>query len=316
MATRIVFAGTPAFSLPCLQTLLDSRQVEVVGVVTQPDRRSGRGMKLTPSPIKQAAIAAGIDCITPEKLRDNDEALAWLQNKYPDILVVVAFGMILPAAWLEAPTIAPLNIHASLLPRWRGAAPIERAFLTGDNETGVCLMRMEQGLDTGPIYACRTLPINGDCCGSSMWQQLSQLGAVLLHDTLPQLISGALTPLPQSDADSCYAAKLTADDRIIHWQQAATVIDRQVRCFAPKPGARCKISSGSLQGKWLKIVTGSVLHQSDAAAGSCHLADQAIVVGCGAATAYRIHTLQPEGKAVMAADAFWHGLRDNDLLTL
>jgi len=316
MVTRIVFAGTPAFSLPCLQTLIASDQVEVVGVVTQPDRRSGRGMKLTPSPIKQAAIAAGVDCITPEKLRGNDEALAWLQNKRPDILVVVAFGMILPVAWLKAPTIAPLNIHASLLPRWRGAAPIERALLAGDDKTGVCLMRMEQGLDTGPIYASRTLPINGDCCGSSMWQQLSQLGAALLHDTLPQLISGALTPLPQSDSDSCYAAKLTADDRIIHWQQSATVIDRQVRCFAPKPGARCKIRGGSQQGKWLKVVTGSILQQSDATAGSCCLVDQAIVVGCGAATAYRILTLQPEGKAVMAADAFWHGLHDNYLFTL
>jgi len=314
MATRIVFAGTPAFSLPCLQTLINSEQSEVVGVVSQPDRRSGRGMKLTPSPIKKAAIAAGIDCITPEKLRGNDDALAWLQQTRPDILVVVAFGMILPPTWLQAPTIAPLNIHASLLPRWRGAAPIERALLAGDSETGVCLMRMEQGLDTGPIYACRTLAISDGCCGNDMWQQLSQLGAELLHDTLPQLIADQISPQPQSDGDSCYAAKVTANDRTIDWQQSATVVDRQVRCFAPKPGARCKIGCGSLQGKWLKILAGSIVQHSADKSGRCHLTDQSVTVACGDATSYRIHTLQPEGKAAMPADAFWRGLRGEELL--
>ena len=133
MTLRVVFAGTPAFSVPCLEALLAAPDVEVVGVVSQPDRPSGRGMKLTPSPVKQAALTAGIEVITPEKLRGNAEALAWLESKQPDVLVVVAFGMILPKAWLDAPRIAPLNVHASLLPRWRGAAPIERALLAGDD---------------------------------------------------------------------------------------------------------------------------------------------------------------------------------------
>jgi len=313
MPVRIVFAGTPAFSLPCLHALMDDDHSEVVGVVTQPDRRSGRGMKRTPSPIKQVAVVAGIDCITPETLRNNNGALAWLQHKRPDILLVVAFGMILPQAWLQSPTIAPLNIHASLLPRWRGAAPIERAFLAGDDETGVCLMRMEQGLDTGPVYDYRTLPINNRCCGSDLWQQLSHLGAQLLHDALPQLVTGALSPHSQSETSATYAAKIIAEDRIIDWHQSATAVDRQVRCFAPKPGARCKIASGPLQGKWLKVLAGAIRQQGDTRPGTCHLTDQGIAVGCGEATSYVIHTLQPEGKPAMAADAFWRGLREKPL---
>jgi len=271
-------------------------------------------MKYTPSPIKQAAMKANIDYITPEKLRDNSEALAWLQQKKADILVVVAFGMILPPAWLQAPSIAPLNIHASLLPRWRGAAPIERALLAGDTETGVALMRMERGLDTGDVYDCRIVPIDDDCCGPDLWQQLSQLGAQLLDDSLPLLAAGKLLPQPQSDSNVTYAAKITSSDRVIDWQHAATVIDRQVRCFAPKPGARCKIGSGTQHGKWLKILKGTIGAQRESLPpGSCHLMGQAIEVGCGAGSSYLVRSVQPEGKPTMAADAFWHGLRGEPL---
>ncbi|MDQ6996317.1 MAG: methionyl-tRNA formyltransferase, partial [Mariprofundus sp.] len=148
---RIVFAGTPGFSVASLSALIESDGMDVVGVVSQPDRKSGRGMKQMPSAVKQAALDAGIDVITPASLRDNDEALAWLKAKQPDVLVVVAFGMILPKTWLTAVPIAPVNVHASLLPRWRGAAPIERSLLAGDSETGVCIMQMEEGLDTGGV---------------------------------------------------------------------------------------------------------------------------------------------------------------------
>lgn len=166
MPMRVVFAGTPAFSVPCLEALLNAADVEVVGVVSQPDRPAGRGMRLTPSPVKQAALDAGFDVITPERLRGDAAALNWLKERQPDVLVVVAFGMILPVEWLETPRIAPLNVHASLLPRWRGAAPIERALLAGDAETGVCIMHMEQGLDTGGVYAVRHLPITFSTTGA------------------------------------------------------------------------------------------------------------------------------------------------------
>jgi len=150
---RIVFAGTPALTLPVLQSLLHMPDAEVVGVVSQPDRKAGRGMRLLPSPVKQAALDTGIDVITPNSLRDNEQALAWLQSKKLDVLAVVAFGMLLPKSWLDTPKHGAINVHASLLPRWRGAAPIERAILAGDAETGVCIMRMDEGLDTGGVYA-------------------------------------------------------------------------------------------------------------------------------------------------------------------
>ncbi|MDQ6965004.1 MAG: methionyl-tRNA formyltransferase, partial [Mariprofundales bacterium] len=227
---------------------------------------------------------------------------------------VVAFGMILPPEWLQTPTIAPLNIHASLLPRWRGAAPIERALLAGDRTTGVCLMHMEQGLDTGAIYARREVPITATCSGAQLWQQLSQLGARVLIETLPPLIAGRVTPTPQGGDGCCYAAKITAADRTIKWQQPATLIDRQVRCFAPKPGARCKIGSGPQQGRWLKLLSGSIIERERAAPGSCRLTDRGIAVGCGAEGSYLIHTLQPEGRQEMTADSFWHGLRSEGLV--
>ncbi|MBN4073626.1 methionyl-tRNA formyltransferase, partial [Mariprofundus ferrooxydans] len=213
---RIVFAGTPGFSVPCLTALLEADDIDVVGVVSQPDRKSGRGMKLTPSAVKQAALDAGIDVITPEKLRDNDEALTWLESKQADILVVVAFGMILPKTWLDAPSIAAVNVHASLLPRWRGAAPIERALLAGDKQTGVCIMQMEEGLDTGGVYARTILPISNQTTGSELWFKLSPMGAELLIDTLPAIATGLL-PAPQTADGQTYAKKISNDERIIDW---------------------------------------------------------------------------------------------------
>ena len=259
MSLRAVFAGTPAFSLPCLQALMDMPGLELVGVASQPDRRAGRGMKLTASPVKQAACEAGIDVITPERLRGNDEALAWLQGKAADVLVVVAFGMILPASWLEAPSIAPVNVHASLLPRWRGAAPIERALLAGDAETGVCIMHMEQGLDTGGVYACRSLPITGATTGGELWEALSNLGGLLLAESLPAIAAGSLKPVPQPEEGVTYAAKIGAEDRQVDWGRSAMQVDRQLRCFAPRPGVRTRF-----QDRWLKLLAGGPLSASTA----------------------------------------------------
>ncbi len=299
---RIVFAATPGFSVPCLEALLAHEDMEVVGVVSQPDRKSGRGMKLTPSPVKKAALAAGIDVLTPTTLNDNAEALQWLQEKRADFLVVVAFGMLLPKSWLDAPSIAPINVHASLLPRWRGAAPIERALLAGDAETGVCVMHMEEGLDTGGIYAHKRIPITGQTCGHDLWFALSPLGAELLVQTLPKIAQG-LRCVAQDATGMTYASKLTAEERVLDWTQTAAQVDAVVRCFAPKPGARTR-----WQGKWLKVLHGEVLDTttSQEAASVLQLGD-ALDVACGDGSVYRIHEVQMEGKKAMPAKDFLRG---------
>jgi len=303
---RIVFAATPGFSVPCLQALLDCPDMDVVGVVSQPDRKSGRGMKLTPSPVKKAALAASIDVITPESLRNNDEALAWLNVKNADFLVVVAFGMILPKQWLDAVSIAPINVHASLLPRWRGAAPIERALLAGDDETGVCIMHMEEGLDTGGIYACQTLAITDETTGSDLWFALSPMGAKLLVETLPKIAAG-LACKPQDEQGMTYAKKLQNDERIIDWSMDALAIDRVVRCFSPKPGARTLVD-----GKWLKVVAGQVLpNTSQKAKGEILAVKEGLDVACGDGGVYRITELQPEGKKIMQAADYLRGAKLN-----
>ncbi|MDQ6969134.1 MAG: methionyl-tRNA formyltransferase [Mariprofundus sp.] len=307
---RIVFAGTPGFSVPCLTALLEADGMDVVGVVSQPDRKSGRGMKLTPSAVKQAALDAGMDgqtdIITPDKLRDNDDALAWLQAKQADILVVVAFGMILPKPWLDAPSIAPVNVHASLLPRWRGAAPIERALLAGDQQTGVCIMQMEEGLDTGGIYAQQVLPITDQTTGSELWFKLSPMGAELLINTLPKIATGLL-PEPQTADGQTYAKKISNDERIIDWNKSAAEIDRLVRCFSPRPGVRTQC-----KGKWLKLIAGEALscsHQTRT--GSIISTDHGLDIACSNGSIYRITTLQPAGKKAMAANDFLRGAQLN-----
>lgn len=299
---RIVFAGTPGFSVPCLRALLDAADMEVVGVVSQPDRRAGRGMRLTPSPMKQAAVKAGIDVITPERLRHDSQALAWLESKHADVLVVVAFGMILPESWLVSPAIAPINVHASLLPRWRGAAPIERALLAGDTETGVSIMHMEKGLDTGGVYAVRRIPVEHETTGAQLWASLSNLGAGLLVEVLPDIASGALRPVPQDDAQATYASKIENSERIIDWNHSADLIDRHVRCFSPKPGARTR-----LHGKWIRIILGMSLPGRTTEQPGMLTGDGGLDVACGGGTLYRILEVQPEGKKVMPVEAFLRG---------
>ena len=299
---RVVFAGTPGFSLPCLQALLSADGVEVVGVVSQPDREAGRGMKLTPSPVRRAAREAGLDVITPKGLRDDPESLAWLKSKHADMLVVVAFGMILPTSWLDAPTIAPVNVHASLLPRWRGAAPIERALLAGDTETGVSIMRMEEGLDTGGVYAMRHIPIDDTATGPRLWACLSVAGSELLLGTLPEIAAGSLRPTPQDHARATYAAKIRSVDRRIDWTLPANTIDRRVRCFSPKPGARTRMDS-----KWLKIIRGIPLREGSTRRPGTRMDNGSLNIACARGSSYHVLEVQPEGKKVMDAEVFLHG---------
>ncbi len=300
---RVVFAGTPEFALPCLQALLAAEDVEVVGVVTQPDRRAGRGLRMLPSPVKRAARAAGVEVITPRSLHGNPEARAWLQGKRPDFLVVVAYGLLLPRAWLEAPRIAPINVHASLLPRWRGAAPIERALLAGDAETGVSIMRMEEGLDCGGIYARCRVAIHETTTGAELRQILAAAGAELLIDSLPRILAGELQPEPQDESQATYAAKITAADRLIDWSEPAAVVDQRVRCFSPSPGARTRLS-----GRWLKILRGEILPDRIEGRSPGEIVDsKRLVVVCGDRRLYRLRIVQPEGKKAMDAAAFVRG---------
>ncbi|MDR2788522.1 MAG: methionyl-tRNA formyltransferase [Candidatus Accumulibacter sp.] len=229
---RLVFAGTPEFAALALKAILDAGH-QVASVLTQPDRPAGRGMILRPSPVKEAAAAIGIDLFQPPTLKD---PAAWerIRAQRPEAMVVAAYGLILPPAVLELPRFGCLNIHASLLPRWRGAAPIQRAILAGDAESGVCVMQMDAGLDTGPVLRREHLPIAADETAGSLHDKLAGLGARLIVETLADL-PGA--PVAQPDVGVTYAAKIGKAETPLDWRSSAERLERKVRAFNPFPGA-------------------------------------------------------------------------------
>jgi methionyl-tRNA formyltransferase len=243
---RLVFAGTPEFSVPSLAACLASG-AKVAAVYTQPDRPAGRGRKLAASPVKQAALDAGIVVEQPETLRDKD-ARAHLAAHAPDLMVVVAYGLILPKSVLAIPRLGCWNVHASLLPRWRGAAPIQRAILAGDAETGVDLMQMEAGLDTGPVLLEARTPIAPDDTGGSLHDRLAVLGANTLADGLARLLRGqALPATPQRDDGVAYAHKLDKAEARLDWNEPALQLERKVRAFDPWPVAEAIIDGERLR---------------------------------------------------------------------
>jgi methionyl-tRNA formyltransferase len=237
---RLVFAGTPEFAVPALNACLNAA-CDVVAVYTQPDRPSGRGRKLASSPVKQAALAAGCEVRQPESLRGND-ARRELAAFEPDLLVVVAYGLILPRSVLAIPPQGCWNVHASLLPRWRGAAPIQRAILAGDNESGVDLMQMEAGLDTGPVLLERRTPIASDETGGSLHDRLAALGSEVLAEGLSRFVDGSLPePMAQSAQGIEYAHKLDKAEAQLDWNLPALALERKVRAFDPWPVAETRI---------------------------------------------------------------------------
>jgi methionyl-tRNA formyltransferase len=238
---RIVFAGTPDFAVPPLQMLLTAG-FRPLAVLTQPDRPAGRGRQLQASPVKQAAGAAGIPVYQPATLKDQ-EFLHLLASLQPDLLIVVAYGLILPAAVLDLPPRGCWNIHASLLPRWRGAAPVQRAIEAGDTETGVCIMQMDPGLDTGPVLYRRAIRLNGTETAGSLHDELAQLGAESLLTCVQALTKQALpTAIPQDEAGVSYARKLIKAEAQLDWSEPARVLERRVRAFNPWPVAWCDIN--------------------------------------------------------------------------
>lgn len=242
---RIVFAGTPQFAVPALDALATSGH-SVVGVYTQPDRPAGRGRQLQPSPVKRRAQALGLPVFQPERLKDAG-AQAQLAHLAPDLMVVVAYGLLLPQAILDLPRLGCVNLHASLLPRWRGAAPIQRAILAGDSETGITLMQMEAGLDTGPMLLRRSCLIGLAETAGELHDRLAQLAAEVLADALPDLVAGRLKLEPQPASGVTYAAKLEKAEAWIDWQQAVATIDRQVRAFNPWPVAQTRLGEEVLR---------------------------------------------------------------------
>lgn len=244
-AARIIFAGSPAFATPTLQ-MLCGRGHRPVAVLTQPDRPAGRGRQLSSSPVKQLALELGIPVLQPATLK-TETPQAELRALAPDLLVVVAYGLLLPPAVLGIPPRGCVNVHASILPRWRGASPIQTAILAGDSETGVSIMAMEAGLDTGAVYSCARLPIDAQETAGELEQRLATLGATALSDVLDDLLAGTLQAQPQPAEGVTYAGRISKADGRIDWNQPATQIARQIRAYNPWPVAETTLGGQQLR---------------------------------------------------------------------
>lgn len=299
---KVVFMGTPDFSVGTLEAIIAAGH-EVAGVVTQPDRPKGRGKAMQYTPVKAAAIAAGIPVYQPVKVRE-PEFVELLRQLKPDVIVVVAFGQIIPASILEIPAFGCLNVHASLLPKYRGAAPIQWAVIDGENESGVTIMRMDAGLDTGDMLAKTVVPLQEDETGGSLFDKLSKAGADLLVDTLYRLEQGEITPEKQpADSPNAYARMIRKTDGRIDWHMEAKNIERLIRGLNPWPSAYTVLNQ-----KTLKIWKASVL---DAETGKepgmvTDAGKSGILVQTGKGV-LRLEEIQLEGKKRMSCDAFLRG---------
>lgn len=294
---RIVFAGTPAFAAAALNALADAGH-DIPLVLTQPDRPAGRGMKLTPSAVKQAAQARGLPVYQPASLK-TPEAQAELRTVDADLMVVAAYGLILPQAVLDLPRFGCLNIHASLLPRWRGAAPIQRAILAGDVETGITIMQMDAGLDTGAMLTKVPVPIRDNDSAGSLHDTLAGVGARAIVDALANY--AALEPVTQDDTQATYAAKISKEEAQLDWRQPADALARAVRAFNPVPGAWTLLDEVPLKIWSAQVVSGSGCPGEVLRAD----ADQ-LVVACGN-SALALREIQSAGSKRMSATAFLAG---------
>ena len=300
---RICFMGSPAFAIPTLNALVEEKH-QVVTIYTQPPRAAGRGKVLRSTDVHKRANELGIEALTPESLKSDFEQARFTEKKF-DIAIVVAYGLILPKPILDAPRLGCINVHASLLPRWRGAAPIHRAIMEGDTETGISFMLMNEGLDTGPIIETEEIEISSDETAGSLHNKLAQLSAESIGDIIHKFAEGEITPASQSNAGSKYADKVSAMDRKIDWSKPAVEIDRQIRGLSPTPGAwffREKPDSGEkLQMK--AINSCAETHSSRKPPGTVIIRDSKITVVCGNNSVIRILSLQqPNARAMNAAD--------------
>ncbi len=303
---KIVFAGTPAFAVPTLRALVEARQHTVQAVHTQPDRPAGRGRHTRMSAVKELALELGLAVLQPAKF--DPLATSQLKALAPEVLVVVAYGLILPAAVLQIPRFGGINVHASLLPRWRGAAPIARSLEAGEEITGITIMQMDEGMDTGDILVQQQLAVHKDDTAQSLHDRLAPLGAGLLLDTLGKLAKGQIVPRPQDGARACYAPKLRKQEAILDWSAPAQLLARKVRAFNPWPVAQTRFRDRQLR-IWEVGPVEDACGEQDAAPGTVLSADRdgiGVRTGDGVLV---IRRLQVEGGKPLSAQAFINGYR-------
>jgi len=301
---RTIFMGTPQLACASLQALIQSSECQVVAVVTQPDRPKGRDLKLAPSPVKELATRAMLPVLQPERAR-NEDFIAELRRTQPDLIAVAAYGQILPQSILDLPRFGCLNVHASLLPRYRGAAPIQWAILNGDPETGVTLMKMDAGMDTGAIVAQESTPIQPEDTSEALHDRLATLGAGLLLRAIPDYVAGRIQIRSQPSEGVSYAPKIKKQDGQIDWNQPASAIWNRVRGLVPWPGAFTHLPAQP-QPHLLKIWQAQVVELSGQSGTILQADKTGIVVGCGRG-ALRIQVLQREGGRRLAAAEFLAG---------
>jgi methionyl-tRNA formyltransferase len=299
---KVVFAGTPDFAAGYLSTLIESDH-EIVAVITQPDKPGRRGKSLVPSPVKKVAVEAQLPIFQPDKLSPDD-----LNGIDIDVMIVVAYGQILKSSVLELPRFGCINVHASLLPRWRGAAPIQRALLAGDTQTGVTLIQMDAGLDTGDMLATHAIDILSTDTSSDLFQKMSEVGHPLLLDTLEQIYHQSLTPIVQSDDNSTYAKKTNKAEALIDWQCSAKTIDRQIRAFNPEP-----IAFTFLAGRRVKVHEATPVTGTTGAPGELlSLSKSGLMVGCGESALLITRLQLPLGKgSVLTGNDMMNGYTDH-----
>lgn len=304
--------GTPDFAASTLAKVLAASGTasgdpfEVVGVYTQPDRPCGRGHKCTPSPVKRLALEHGLPVFQPLNFKDAAD-VAELAALSPDVLLVAAYGLILPESVLNIPRLGPWNVHGSLLPRYRGAAPIQRCIENGDTETGITIMRMERGLDTGPMLLMRSIPIGPDETAGELHDRLAELGADMAVEALGLLAAGPVSPTPQNDAEATYAAKITKDDTLIRWDRPVLDVHNHIRAMSPRPGAYFNLPIPG-ENRHIRLlahpgchVQGTVVDMPPGRV--CGLISGRLVIACVDGT-YHIPSVQPAGKKSMDATAF------------
>ncbi|MGX6962703.1 methionyl-tRNA formyltransferase [Vagococcus xieshaowenii] len=301
--TKIVFMGTPAFSVPILEGLIKNGY-EILAVVTQPDRPVGRKKILTPPPVKEAALKHGLEILQPEKISGSTE-MARVIELAPDLIVTAAFGQFLPESLLNAPTYGAVNVHASLLPKYRGGAPVHYAIMNGEKETGVTIMRMVKQMDAGDILTQRSIAIESNDNVGSMFDKLSQVGHDLLLETLPELLAGNITPVQQREEEATYSPNISREQEQIDWNKSAQAVDWQVRGMYPWPVAYTM----NQENRW-KILGGFVGEETtDASIGTIVAIDKKdFSIACGNQSVYHVTHIQPAGKGSLTAQEFINGV--------
>jgi methionyl-tRNA formyltransferase len=299
---KLVFCGTPTFAVPSLERLAASG-FEIQLVVTQPDRPQGRGMSLTAPPVKQSALKLGLPVIQPEKIKKNEEFQAQLKALQPDGIIVVGYGRIIPPWMLELPRYGNINVHASLLPKYRGAAPVQWAIARGESVSGVTTMLLNEGLDTGDILLQKEMAIRPEDTAVTYASRLAEMGADMIVETLRGLEDKSVTPVPQDHTRATLAPILKKEDGLVDFSRTATEIHNRLRGFQPWPGAHTQF-----RGKSLKLISANVEESlSNLDPGELRVGDEKLYVGCGARTVLHVLQIQPEGKKVMAAREFING---------